>query len=319
MPIPPALIRGRDSFFSIDQQESGFIAEPVTVLLGGNKGNMTSTENINYQRIAEAIEYLQSNFKLQPGLNEVAEKVHLSPFHFQRIFKEWAGVSPKQFLHYLTVDHAKAMLKDRMSLSEAAFETGLSGTGRLHDMFIKIEGMTPGEFKNGGEQLQINYSYAESPFGNIFIASTAKGICYMSFTTDEQEAFRELKGLFPRAEFRSFFDLLQQNALYVFTKDWSKLDEVKLHIKGTAFQLKVWEALLRVPMGGLITYSGLAEHVDSPHASRAVGTAVGSNPIAFLIPCHRVIRTTGIVGDYRWNSTRKKAIIGWEAARVFGE
>jgi len=281
---------------------------------------MKNSETINYQRIAEAIDYLQAHFKKQPDLNQIAEKVHLSPFHFQRIFKEWAGVSPKQFLHFLTVDHAKIMLKEkRASLSDTAFESGLSGTGRLHDLFIKIEGMTPGEFKNGGEDLQINYSYAESPFGNIFIASTSKGICYMSFTEDEQDAFRQLKTIFPNASFRSFFDLIQQNALYVFTKDLTKLDDIKLHIKGTAFQLKVWEALLKIPMGELSTYSSIADTIQSPNAQRAVGTAIGSNPIAYLIPCHRVIKTTGIVGDYHWGTTRKKAIIGWEAAKVFGE
>lgn len=281
---------------------------------------MKNSDSINYQRIAEAIEFLQQNFRQQPDLNKVAQQVHLSPFHFQRMFKEWAGVSPKQFLHYLTIDHAKSILKEkRASLADAAFETGLSGTSRLHDMFIKIEGMTPGEYKNGGENLQINYSYAESPFGDIFIASTDKGICYLSFTNDEQESFRQLKSLFPNASFRSFFDLLQQNALYIFTQDWTRLDEIKLHIKGTSFQLKVWEALLKIPLGSLTTYSSLAQQIQNPNASRAVGTAIGSNPVAYLIPCHRVIKNTGIVGEYHWGSLRKKAIIGWESSRVYGE
>jgi AraC family transcriptional regulator, regulatory protein of adaptative response / methylated-DNA-[protein]-cysteine methyltransferase len=281
---------------------------------------MKNSESINYQRIAEAIEFLQQNFRQQPDLNKVAQQVHLSPFHFQRMFKEWAGVSPKQFLHYLTVDHAKSILKEKKaSLADAAFETGLSGTSRLHDMFIKIEGMTPGEYKNGGENLQINYSYAESPFGDIFIASTDKGICFLSFTDNEQESFRQLKSLFPNASFRSFFDLLQQNALYIFTQDWARLDEIKLHIKGTSFQLKVWEALLKIPLGSLTTYSSLAQHIQNPNASRAVGTAIGSNPVAYLIPCHRVIKNTGIVGEYHWGSLRKKAIIGWESSRVYGE
>jgi AraC family transcriptional regulator of adaptative response/methylated-DNA-[protein]-cysteine methyltransferase len=281
---------------------------------------MKNSESINYQRIAEAIEFLQQNFRQQPDLNKVAQQVHLSPFHFQRMFKEWAGVSPKQFLHYLTVDHAKSILKEKKaSLADAAFETGLSGTSRLHDMFIKIEGMTPGEYKNGGENLQINYSYAESPFGDIFIASTDKGICFLSFTDNEQESFRQLKSLFPNASFRSFFDLLQQNALYIFTQDWTRLDEIKLHIKGTSFQLKVWEALLKIPLGSLTTYSSLAQHIQNPNASRAVGTAIGSNPVAYLIPCHRVIKNTGIVGDYHWGSLRKKAIIGWESSKVYGE
>lgn len=281
---------------------------------------MKDNETINYQRIAEAIDYIQANFKQQPDLNEVAEKIHLSPFHFQRLFKEWAGVSPKQFLQYLTIDHAKQMLKvQHATLADTAFESGLSGTGRLHDLFIKIEGMTPGEFKQGGEALKINYSYAEGPFGNIFIASTPKGICFMAFSDDQQDSFRQLKELFPNATYNSFFDLHQQNALYIFNKDWKRLDEIKLHIKGTPFQLKVWEALLKIPMGTLQTYSAIATAIDKPTAQRAVGTAIGTNPVAFLIPCHRVIQTTGIVGGYAWGTTRKKAIIGWEAANVLGE
>lgn len=281
---------------------------------------MKSSDLLNYQRIAEAIDFLQTNFKNQPDLNTIAEKIHLSPFHFQRLFKEWAGISPKQFLQYLTVDHAKQMLKSpHTTLAEAAFETGLSGTGRLHDLFIKIEGMTPGEYKNGGEALEINYSYAESPFGNIFIASTAKGICYMAFSNDQEESLMRLKDVFPGARFQNIFDLLQQNALYIFSKDWRRLDEIKLHIKGSSFQLKVWEALLNIPMGNLATYSQVANAIEKPQAQRAVGTAIGSNPVAFLIPCHRVIQNTGITGGYHWGPTRKKAIIGWEAARVHGE
>ena len=278
---------------------------------------MKEQEHINYNRIAEAINYIQQNFKTQPTLDEVAEKIHLSPFHFQRLFTEWAGVSPKKFLQYISVEHAKSILKNKQAtLFDAAYETGLSGTSRLHDLFIKIEGMTPGEFKNGGEHLSINYSYAESPFGNILVASTVKGICYMAFTDDEQKAFANLQQHFSNAHFKQMVDLIQQNALYIFTHDWSKLHQIKLHLKGTDFQLKVWETLLKIPMGQLSTYGNIAGKINNPNASRAVGTAIGSNPVAFLIPCHRVIQSTGVFGGYMWGPIRKTAIIGWEAAKT---
>jgi len=278
---------------------------------------MTTQEQTNYSRIAEAIGYIKDNFKTQPSLDEIADKVAMSPFHFQRMFTDWAGVSPKKFLQFLTVEHAKKLLKeDQASLFDTAIETGLSGTGRLHDLFINIEGMTPGEYKNGGESLTINYSFAESPFGNMLVASTSKGICHMAFADNEKEALVELKIKFPNATYRQVVDLMQQNVLYIFTHDWSKLNDIKLHLKGTEFQLKVWETLLKIPMGKLTTYGNIAKHIQQPKASRAVGTAVGDNPVAFLIPCHRIIQSTGVFGEYHWGSVRKTAIIGWEAARM---
>lgn len=277
---------------------------------------MNTQENINYERIADAINYIRLNFKTQPDLDEVAEKVNLSPFHFQRLFTDWAGISPKKFLQYLSLEHAKGILKDQQAtLFDTAYHTGLSGTGRLHDLFINLEGMTPAEYKNGGAALTINYSFAESPFGNIIVASTPKGVCYMAFADEQQTAFDELKKQFPNATYRQFADTMQQNALFIFRKDWSQLSNIKLHLKGTAFQLKVWEALLKIPMGGLNTYAGIAQKIDAPNASRAVGSAVGDNPVAVLIPCHRVIKSTGEFGQYHWGATRKSAIIGWEAAR----
>lgn len=278
---------------------------------------MNEQEQYNYKRIAEAIGYIREHFREQPNLDEVAEKVHLSPFHFQRLFSEWAGVSPKKFLQYISVGHAKQMLKNHAAtLADAAHETGLSGTGRLHDLFVNIEGMTPGEYKNGAENLSIRYSFAESPFGNIIVASTPKGICYMAFAEDEREGFLMLQQHFPKARFQQMTDLVQQNALYIFTQHPSKLKEIKLHLKGTDFQLKVWEALLKIPMGQLSTYGNIAQEINNPNASRAVGTAIGSNPVAFLIPCHRVIQSSGIIGGYMWGPTRKTAIIGWEAAKT---
>ena len=278
---------------------------------------MKEKELANYDRIAEAIGYIKTNFKAQPGLEELAENIHLSTYHFQRLFTDWAGVSPKKFLQYITVEYAKKMLKeDKATLFDAAFESGLSGTGRLHDLFINIEGMTPAEYKNGGRNLCINYSFAESPFGNILVASTSRGICYLSFADDEIQALHALQNKFPNASYRQMVDLLQQNVLYIFTHDWSKLHEIKLHLKGTEFQLKVWEALLKIPMGRLSTYGSIASQLEMPRASRAVGSAVGDNPVAFLIPCHRVIQSTGVFGQYHWGGIRKTAMIGWEAAQT---
>jgi AraC family transcriptional regulator of adaptative response/methylated-DNA-[protein]-cysteine methyltransferase len=278
---------------------------------------MKEQQQVTYKRIAEAIEYIQVNFKEQPNLDEVAKKVHLSPFHFQRLFSEWAGTSPKKFLQYTTLEYAKSLLKENQAtLFDAAYEAGLSGTGRLHDLFINIEGMTPAEYKNGGKNLDINYSFAESPFGNILVASTQKGICYMAFADNEPLAFETLQIHFPNAKFRQMVDFIQQNALHIFSQDWTELKQIKLHLKGTDFQLKVWQTLLKVPMGQLTTYGAIAGKIENPNASRAVGTAIGSNPVAFLIPCHRVIQSSGVTGGYMWGTTRKTAIIGWEGAKT---
>lgn len=277
---------------------------------------MNGQQHINYNRIAEAIDYLKRNFKSQPSLEEVAENIKLSPYHFQRLFTEWAGTSPKKFLQYISLEHAKRLLKDDQStLFDAAHETGLSGTGRLHDLFVNIEGMTPAEYKNGGRALRINYSWESSPFGNILVGSTAKGLCYMAFVEEQEMGMQNMVNKFPQATFENREDMFQQNALSIFRGDWSQMDRIKLHLKGTPFQLKVWEALLKIPMGRLSTYGSIAKAVGSPTASRAVGTAIGSNPVAFLIPCHRVIQSNGTLGGYMWGINRKTAMIGWEASQ----
>lgn len=278
---------------------------------------MEPQETMDYKRIAEAIEYIRNNFKEQPSLEDIAEKAFVSPYHFQRMFSKWAGTSPKKFLQYISLEYAKQLLKDGgATLFDAAYETGLSGTSRLHDLFITIEGMTPAEYKNGGRNLAIHYSFAESPFGNIIVASTGKGVCYLAFEDDETKAFEDLKARFPAAHFIRKLDLLQQHALFIFQHDWSKLAHIKLHLHGTEFQLKVWEALLKIPSGKLSTYGSIANSIHLPNASRAVGTAIGSNPVAYLIPCHRVIRGSGAIGGYAWGPTRKTAMLGWEAAQV---
>ncbi|MGI9544958.1 MAG: bifunctional helix-turn-helix domain-containing protein/methylated-DNA--[protein]-cysteine S-methyltransferase [Cyclobacteriaceae bacterium] len=270
----------------------------------------------DFNRIEKAIVFLKDNFQHQPRLEEVAEQVHLSPFHFQRIFKKWAGVSPKKFLQFISVEYAKKLLKEEHSLADVSFQTGLSGTSRLHDLFVSIEGMTPGEYKNEGATLEIKYSLAETQFGDIVIASTQKGICHLAFQQSERSGMEDLQSRFPKANLIRKTDLLQQNALQVFAGNWNDLPQIKLHLKATPFQLKVWQALLQIPFGKLSSYGGIARKISSPKASQAIGTAIGNNPVAYLIPCHRVIKATGISGQYHWGAGRKQAMLGWEAARV---
>ena len=275
----------------------------------------------DYQRIEEAIRFIRENFRDQPDLDEIARQIHLSPFHFQRLFKDWAGVSPKKFLQFTSIEYAKKLLAEQKTLDSVSFETGLSGTSRLHDLFIHIEGMTPGEYKEGGKNLHIHYSHAETLFGNILIASTTKGICYLSFLEDKPDPLKTETAIlyrFPAATLEQKTDLLQQQALKMFRDDWSDLGRVKLHLKGTPFQIKVWNALLQIPPGSLKSYLKIAGEIGDTKASRAVGTAIGSNPIAYLIPCHRVITSSGELGGYHWGIDRKSALIGWEAARQAG-
>jgi len=278
---------------------------------------MDTKNATQYKRIEEAINFIRQNFRQQPSLEEIANAVHLSAPHFQRLFTEWAGTSPKKFLQYISVEHAKKILKDRRAtLFDTAFDTGLSSTSRLHDLFVNIEGMTPGEYKNGGKNLAIHYRFSSSPFGKILIASTSKGVCHLAFEEDDAVALRQLKSKFPNAMFLAQTTSIQQNALCIFQNDWNTLQEIKLHLKGTAFQLKVWKSLLEIPLGKLSTYKNIAEQIGNPNASRAVGTAIGNNPIAFLIPCHRVIKSTGKFDGYKWGTTRKTAIIGWEQSKI---
>lgn len=277
---------------------------------------MNSQQQKDYARIEKAIQFITENFRSQPSLDEIAEAVHVSPFHFQKMFTEWAGVSPKKFMQYISLGHAKELLKDRSTLLDTAHETGLSGTSRLHDLFVSIEGMTPGEFKNGGKALTINYCFAESPFGKIIVASTHKGVCHIHFDENEDRAFQELQSRFPAASYHQITDHFHQQALIVFREDWKHLDQIKLHLTGTAFQLKVWESLLKIPKGKLYTYGDIAHNIGNPKSSRAVGNAIGNNPVAFLIPCHRVIQSSGNIGGYLWGSNKKTAIIGWESAKT---
>lgn len=273
----------------------------------------TPRNGTHFDVVASAIRYIEENFKTQPGLDEIAACVGLSPFHFQRLFTEWAGTSPKKFLEYISIEHAKSLLASNASLLTAALQSGLSGTSRLHDLFISIEGMTPGEYRDGGRNLRINFCFSESPFGTVLIASSEKGIVHMAFVEKEPASLQELKKRFPQARFNERRDKIQEEACAIFKK--GTLPEIRLHLKGTPFQLKVWRALLTIPSGRLSTYGAIAARIKNPKAHRAVGTAIGANPVAFLIPCHRVILSRGPLGNYRWGSVRKKAMIGWESAR----
>jgi len=269
----------------------------------------------HYQKIAQLIRFLNANFKSQPDLEQMAEEVNLSPFHLQRLFKEWAGISPKKFVQILSVNYAKNLLRNnQLSLFDTAFETGLSGTGRLHDLFVNIEAMTPGEFKNEAENLLIDYCFSSNHFGDYIMASTAKGIAYLAFFEDKKLALQNLYNYFPKAKFREQENEFHQSIIHFFRFEKSS-QEIKLHLKGTPFQLKVWEALLKIPSGKLSTYSEISEKIENKNAQRAVGSAIGSNPVAYLIPCHRVILSTGSFGNYMWGTERKKAILTWELAQ----
>jgi AraC family transcriptional regulator, regulatory protein of adaptative response / methylated-DNA-[protein]-cysteine methyltransferase len=272
---------------------------------------MQSTQD--YARIEAAIQFLSENFKEQPTLEEAAAHVHLSPFHFQRLFQDWAGISPKKFLQYLTVDFLKNKLHEVNNLQEAAELAGLSAQSRVYDHFITLEAMTPQQFKSGGENLAIHYGFQQTPFGQCLLASTNKGICHLSFVTPEQEApaLAALQQQWPWANWQNNTSHTARLAAQVFSQE-EPTAKIHLLVNGTNFQVKVWEALLRIPSGEVRTYQQIAESIGNPKANRAVGTAVGQNPIAYLIPCHRVIRKEGIVGNYHWGEIRKKALIAWE-------
>ena len=270
----------------------------------------------NYERIESAIHFLQDQAVTHPDLEQIARHVHLSPTHFQRLFTDWAGVSPKQMLQFLRSSYAKQVLASKGTLFDATESLNLSSTSRLHDLFIRLEAMTPAEYKAGGAGLTITWEEVDTRFGRALIASTSIGICHIGFCQPGIEERMNLQAKFPRATFQFGKPELHQPAKRWLQEDFSPLNTIKLHVRGTDFQVKVWEALLKIPLGELTTYGDLAHQINHPKASRAVGTAIGDNPIAYLIPCHRVIRSSGIIGDYRWGSTRKTLLIGWEAAQV---
>jgi AraC family transcriptional regulator of adaptative response/methylated-DNA-[protein]-cysteine methyltransferase len=266
--------------------------------------------------VAQAIDYLRERAEQQPQLEEVADHIGLSPFHFQRLFTHWAGVSPKRFLQFLTVEHAKSLLHADSSVLAATYATGLSSPSRLHDLFVATEAVTPGEYKSGGAGIEIRYGFAETPFGKCLVATTSRGIVALAFVTDEDEASGALQGTWFGAALHRDDAVAEQVAGTAFASAAAPDAPLRLLLRGTNFQIRVWRALLDIPFGGVATYGSVAETVCTGDAARAVGNAVGANPIAYLIPCHRVIRAGGEVGGYRWGPRRKANMLGWEQARV---
>lgn len=270
----------------------------------------------DYERIEAAIHFLSENVQSQPGLEETAAAAGLSPFHFQRLFRRWAGVSPKRFLKYLTLEHAKARLAESASVMDTALDLGLSGPARLHDHFVTLEAVTPGEFKRGGSGVKIVYGLSDSPFGHCLIASTDRGVCGLGFVGDRglgKEVAR-LEKSWPGASISRDDKKAGQTTSRIFAGQTGEGSPVRLHVAGTNFQIQVWRALLTIPAGGVATYGQIAAGAGRPAAARAAGTAIGANPVAWLIPCHRVIRASGVTGGYRWGPDRKRAMLGWEAA-----
>lgn len=273
----------------------------------------------DYRRIEEAIRFLEQNACAQPDLQSVATGVGLSAYHFQRLFRRWVGISPKRFLQYLTLEQAKRLLARSRPLLETALESGLSGPGRLHDLFVTYEAMTPGAFKRKGAGLDIAYGFHPSPFGECLLLATWRGVCGLGFTLEggREETLAEFRRRWPEASYREEPSRTAPLIGRIFPRQAGR-SSLHLLLRGTNFQLKVWEALLRIPAGAVTSYGALAESIGRPRAARAVGRAVADNPIAFVIPCHRVIRETGLIHGYEWGVARKRAILAWEAAR-FGE
>jgi AraC family transcriptional regulator of adaptative response/methylated-DNA-[protein]-cysteine methyltransferase len=264
----------------------------------------------DYARVAQAIAFLTERVQEQPALDDVASHVGLSPFHFQRVFRRWAGVTPKQFLQHLTLEHAKTHLENGTVL-DATLETGLSSPARLHDHFVTLEAVTPGEFKSGGTGLAVSYGSGQTPFGIALIAQTDRGICFLAF--DDGDAENQLRAEWPNATLRRDDAVAQQLLDMVFVSE--SPEPVRILAKGTNFQIRVWNALLQIPQGEMRTYGQLANEMGAPKSARAVGNALASNSVAVLIPCHRVIQAAGAIGNYRWHSDRKRALLAWEFAK----
>ncbi len=276
--------------------------------------NMHTAISRDYQRVEQALNFVAENYRHQPALSEIAKSVHLSEHHFQRVFQRWAGISPKQFLQYLTVKRASEYLQRGHSTMDAAYEVGLSAPARLGELFIRLEAVTPGEYKAGGAGIEVAYGMHETPFGMCLLGETGRGVCGLQFlgtATTADTALLQLMSRLPNASYHEKQMQTGKTVSEIFSAESKK--SLPLLVSGTAFQLKVWEALLNIPEGGVASYAQIAEKIGKPKAVRAVGTAVGHNPVALLIPCHRVIRGDGMPGGYRWGLGRKLALQGWEA------
>ena len=280
--------------------------------------NDHSQQSEDFKRIEKAIRFIEVNFKSQPSLDQIATSVNFSKYHFDRLFKRWAGISPVQFLQFMTLNYTKQKLAESRSLLETSLDAGLSGPSRLHDLFVTFEAMTPGDFKRQGAGLKISYGFCNSPFGECLLAITERGICHLGFVERDErsETLNQLFQTWPGSEFTE-----NQDRIGSIVKNIFRIDQMQnsrpfnLHLKGTNFQINVWRALLNIPEGWIVSYQDIASYIGHPKAFRAVANAIAINPVAYLIPCHRVIAKSGNINKYRWGSTRKKALIGWEAAR----
>jgi AraC family transcriptional regulator of adaptative response/methylated-DNA-[protein]-cysteine methyltransferase len=275
----------------------------------------------DYHRIERAIRFLDDAAPIRPSLDEVARHVGMSPFHFQRLFTRWAGISPKRFSQVLALEYAKDRLRESRNLIDATYDAGLSSGGRLHDLFVTLEALTPGEFRQQGDGVRISAGFHDSPFGEALVATTERGVCGLAFHDgNRRAALRDLATRWPYATIEEHPRLTAPVASRIFAalevRDPEGLVPLGLLVRGTNFQVKVWRALLQIPVGSVATYEDIATAIGSPNAVRAVGTAIGRNPVAFLIPCHRVIRTTGALGGYRWGLPRKRAMLAWESPKT---
>jgi AraC family transcriptional regulator of adaptative response/methylated-DNA-[protein]-cysteine methyltransferase len=273
----------------------------------------------DYQLVEHALAFLENHYQEQPSLEQIAAQVGLSEYYFQRVFTRWVGISPKRFLQFLTKEHARQLLDHSSSVLDATYRSGLSSPGRLHDLFVTMDAVTPGEYKLHGLGLTISYGFHPSPFGECLLALTGRGICGLAFVTlgNRQDPLNELRRRWLQAELHEDPSQTSPWVEKIFPlAEETTQEPLRLYLNGTNFQIKVWEALLRIPPGNLVTYQEIATYLGNPNATQAVGHAIGSNPISFIIPCHRVIRKMGVFGGYRWGAARKKAILGWEMARV---
>jgi AraC family transcriptional regulator, regulatory protein of adaptative response / methylated-DNA-[protein]-cysteine methyltransferase len=276
----------------------------------------------DYDHIRRAIAFLSETWTEQPSLDRLAQHLGLSPAHCQKLFKRWCGLSPKEFVQSITVDNARSLLGGSASVLETAYEVGLSGGSRLHDLFVSHEAMTPGDYKRRGEGLEMAYGFHASPFGDSLLIATERGVAGLAFVNDDavhsrQETLADMMQRWPKAHYVEKPEVTAPHAKVIFNATkWSAEQPVRLVMIGTDFDVRVWEALLKIPMGRAVSYTDIARHIGSPSASRAVGSAVGRNPISFVVPCHRVLRGDGSLGGYHWGLTRKRALIGWETGRV---
>ena len=278
-----------------------------------------SQTSIDYERIEKAIQFLAENFHSQPSLKEIAAKIHVSEYHFQRLFSRWVGISPKRFLQFLTKEYAKILLEKSINLLDVTYESGLTSPGRLHDLFVTCEAVTPGEYKAKGEGLEIAYGFHATPFGKCLLAITDRGICGLSFVQNEDRGavFYDLAHRWQNANLVENPDATRPLIKRIFDPSaGNRSTPLHLVLSGTNFQIKVWEALIKIPLGAVVSYEDVAAHIGMPKASRAVGNAVGQNPVSFVIPCHRVIRKTAEFGNYGGGVARKLMILGWEAVQM---